>query len=118
MHDGGVSFDLAVLAMDASADAEQARAMAARCFRSASHVQGELDERIVAFYEALCTRFPEDDPDSPWMAGPDAGIDHVIMNLSWSERSTAAIEAIQELAVEHRLVLFDPQSEDACVPRV
>jgi hypothetical protein len=113
VHDGGVSFDLAVLAMDA---AEQARAMAARCRRSAAHAEGEVDDRIAAFYEALVTRFPPGSPDSPWMAAVDAGIDHVIMNLSWSERSTPVIEAIQDLAAEHRLVLFDPQSEDAYLP--
>jgi hypothetical protein len=111
VHDGGVSFDLAVLAMDA---AEQARAIAARCWRSAAHAEGEVDDRIAAFYEALVTRFPPGSPDSPWMAAVDAGIDHV--NLSWSERSAPSIEAIQDLAAEHRLVLFDPQSEDAYLP--
>src|SRR5512146_1563489 len=102
--------------MDASVDAEQARAMAERCFRSAAHAEGEVDDRIAAFYEELCNRFPPDSPDSPWMAALDAGIDHVIMNLSWSARSTPAIEAIQDLAAEHGLVLFDPQSEDAYLP--
>ena len=102
--------------MDASADAEQARAMAQRCWRSAAHAEGELDERIPAFYEALLSRFPSDSPDSPWMAAPDVGIDHVIMNLSWSARSTPAIEAIQDLAAEHRLVIYDPQSEDVHLP--
>ena len=116
MHDGRVSFDLAVLAMDASADAEQARTMAGRCWRSAAHAEGEVDERIAAFYEEQLTRFPPDSPDSPWMAGLNAGTDHVIMNLSWSTRSTPAIVAIQDLAAEHRLVLFDPQSEDAYLP--
>ena len=116
MHDGSVSFDLAVLAMDPSAGAEQARAMAGRCWRSAAHAEGEVDERIAAFYEALRTRFPPDHPDSPGMTPLDAGIDHVIMNLSWSARSTPAIEAIQDLAAEHRLVIWDPQSDDAYLP--
>jgi hypothetical protein len=116
VHDGGVSLDLAVLAMDASADADQARAMAERCWRSAAHAEGEVDERIAAFYEELRTRFPPDSPDSPWMAALDVGIDHVIMNLSWSARSTPAIEVIQDLAAEHRLVIFDPQSQDAYLP--
>lgn len=112
-----MSFDLAVLAMDASVDAEQARAMAERCFRCAAHAEGEVDDRIAAFYEELCHRFPPGSPDSPWMVALDAGIDHVIMNLSWSARSTSAIVAIQDLAAEHRLVLFDSQSADAYLPR-
>ena len=111
-----MSFDLAVLAMDASADAEQARAMAERCWRSASHVEGEVDERIAAFYAELSARFPPDSPDSPWMAGLDAGIDHMVMNLSWSASSTPAIAVIQDLAAKHRLVIFDPQSDDAYLP--
>ena len=52
--------------------------MAARCWRSAAHAEGEVDYRIAAFYEALVTRFPPGSPDSPWMAAVDAGIDHVI----------------------------------------
>jgi hypothetical protein len=116
VDDGGVSFDLAVLAMDASADAEKALAMAECCWRSAAHAEGEVDERIAGFYDALRKRFPPYSPDSPWMGPLDVGIDHVIMNLSWSARSTPAIEAIQELAAEHRLVLWDPQSQDAYLP--
>lgn len=38
----------------------------------------------------------------------NTGIDHVIMHLSFSERSTPALEAIMELAATHDLVLFDP----------
>jgi len=45
-----------------------------------------------------------------------APLDDVIMNLSWSARSTPAIEAIQDLAAEHRLVIWDPQSDDAYLP--
>ncbi len=102
--------------MSTSAGAEQARAMAERCWRSAAHPEGELDQRIAAFYEELLSRFPPASRDSPWMAGPDVGIDHVIMNLSWSARSTPAIEAIQVLAAEHKLVIYDPQSDDVYLP--
>ena len=84
--------------------------MAGRCWRSAAHAEGEVDQRIAAFYEELCTQFP------PWIAALDVGIDHVIMNLSWSARSTSAIEVIQDLAAEHRLVIVDPQSQHAYLP--
>ena len=90
--------------------------MAGRCWRSAAHAEGEVDQRIAAFYEELCTQFPPGSPDSPWIAALDVGIDHVIMNLSWSARSTSAIEVIQDLAAEHRLVIFDPQSQHAYLP--
>jgi hypothetical protein len=116
-----VSFDLVVLAMSASADQEAAIAMAGSCWNSRRHAEGELDERIAAFYSELRSRFPDDataGDDSPWMVMPlDVGIDHVIMHLSFSPRSTPTIEAVEELAARHKLVLYDPQSDDVYLPR-
>jgi hypothetical protein len=116
-----VSFDLAVLAMSESADQEAAIAMAGRCWNPRRHGEGEVDERIAAFYGELRSRFPDDPTagdDCPWMVMPlGVGIDHVIMHLSLSPRTTAAIEAIQELAARRRLVLYDPQPEDVYLPR-
>ncbi|MDR0343791.1 MAG: hypothetical protein LBI49_11940 [Nocardiopsaceae bacterium] len=120
VEDEPVSFDLAVLAMDELADAAAAGAMFERCNASASHAEGELDDRIVGFYEQLRSRFPDQAPyagDSPWMLMPlTAGTDHVVMHLSWSPRSDAAVTAIMELAAEYRLVVWDPQSQDAYLP--
>jgi hypothetical protein len=120
VEDEPVSFDLAVLAMDELADVAAARAMFERC-TSGNHAEGEPDERIAGFYEQLRSRFPDHGPstrDSPWMMMPLAtGIDHVIMNLSFSPRSDAALTAIMELAAEYRLVVWDPQSQDAYLPR-
>lgn len=114
-----MSFDLAVLALDESADASVARAMFERC-NSGDHAEGEPDGRIVGFYVQLRSRFPDYPPypeDSPWMMMPLAtGIDHVIMNLSFSPRSDTALTAIMELAAEYRLVVFDLQSEDVYLP--
>lgn len=106
--------------MDASADAPAAGAMFERC-TSGDHDEGEVDERVVGFYERLRSRFPDHPPyaeESPWMSMPLAiGIDHVIINLSFSSRSDAALRAIEELAAEYRLVLWDPQTQDAHLPR-
>ncbi|MFF3610074.1 hypothetical protein [Streptomyces sp. NPDC002463] len=114
-----MSFDLAVLAMDKSADAAAARAMFERC-TSGQHGEGELDERVVGFYERLRDHFPDRPPystESPWTSTPLAiGIDHVVMNLSFSSRSDAALKAIEELASEFRLVIWDPQSQGAYLP--
>ncbi|RBQ20861.1 hypothetical protein DP939_07270 [Spongiactinospora rosea] len=57
-----MSYDLAVLAMGGTADAEAARQMFARC-GPAHHVEGEPDERIVAFYAELRSYFPDYPPD-------------------------------------------------------
>jgi hypothetical protein len=110
-----VSFGLAVLAMDSSAGATAALAMFGCCNRRACHDEGEIDGRVIAFCDALAAQFPLDDPNSRWMMTPSVGIDHVIMHLSWS-RGGAAIEAIQELATRHNLVLVDPQSGGAYIP--
>jgi len=107
-----VSFDLAALAMGSSADAVTALIMFERCNRPARHVEGEIDSRVTAFCDALAARFPLDDPGSAWAMTPDVGSDHVIMHLSWSPRSGPVIEAIQELATQHDLVLIDMQSDD------
>jgi hypothetical protein len=115
-----MSFDLMVLALDDGADAEVARRMLERC-NARVHPEGELDERIVAFYEELRSAFPDYppfDPESPWMSMPlNVGIDHVFMHLSYSARSTRAIDKIEELTARHRLVLYDPQSDDVHLPR-
>lgn len=119
VDDGPVSFDLAVLAMDELADAAAAGAMFERC-ACGTLAEGEPDGRIAGFCERLRSRFPDDGPgagDSPWMMMPLAtGIDHVIMHLSWSPQSDAAVTAIMGLAAEHRLVVWDPQSQDAHLP--
>ena len=119
MEDEPVSFDLAVLAMDESADAAAACAMFERC-TCGDHVEGDLDERIAGFYEQLRSRFPDHGASargSPWMMMPlVTGIDHVLMTLGFSPRSGAALTAIMELAAEYRLVVWDPQSRDACLP--
>jgi hypothetical protein len=90
-----------------------------RC-KSRNHDEGEPDERIVGFYEQLRLRFPDYPPyagDSPWMSMPlGIGTDHVIMNMTFAPRSDAALSLITELAAQYRLVVWDPQSQDAYLP--
>ena len=115
----GVSFDLMVLAIDADADAVAMRAMLGRC-RGNPHPDGELDDRIVAFYEQLRLRFPDDPadyPGCPWMSMPlSVGVDHVFCHISFSSCGTAAVDAITQLAAVHGLVIYDPQSDDVYRP--
>ncbi len=106
--------------MDESADAAAALAMFERC-ASGGHDDGDLDRRVVGFYERLQAEFPDHPPypaDSPWMSMPlSVGVDHVIMHLGSSPRSDPAITLIQGLAVEYGLVLWDPQSQHAYLPQ-
>lgn len=114
-----MSFDLAVLAMDESADAATVAAMFERC-TSGAHPDGELDERIAGFYEQLRSVYPGFPPypeESPWMSMPlSTGIDHVIMHVSYSPDGDAAIKVIERLARLHGLVLWDPQFQKAFLP--
>jgi hypothetical protein len=62
-----VSFDLDVLAIDPTASDAAVRVMVKRC-GSGQHSEGDLDERIVSFYESLRARYPDFPPysdDSP-----------------------------------------------------
>ena len=116
-----MSFDLAVLAPppDGQLTAYEAQRMFQRCTRPGPHDVGDLDLRIVAFYTDLQARYPDHPPidPTPWMSTPlDTGIDHVIMNITYSARGDAAVEAVLELAHRHGLVVFDPQSADAYPP--
>lgn len=115
----GVSFDLMVLAIDTDAGAGAVRAMLERC-QGNPHPEGEPDERIVAFYEQLRSRFPDDSsgyPECPWMSMPlSAGVDHVFCHISLSPRGTPAIGVITQLAAVYGLVIYDPQSGDVYGP--
>ncbi|MFF5292654.1 hypothetical protein [Paractinoplanes globisporus] len=114
-----MSFGLVVVAIDPSASDDAVRAMVERC-RSASHPEGELDERVVGFYEHLRSSYPDFPPygdDSPWMSMPlDVGIDHVSMLMSFGQRSTPALSLIDDLAQRYGLTIYDPQGDEVTRP--
>jgi hypothetical protein len=114
-----MSYGLGVLAIDGWTEVAEVHAMVDRC-AGRVHVEGDLDPRIVGFYERLRERFPDQPPfteDSPWMSTPlDIGIDHVFMLLSYGERSHPALELIMELAAEYGLTVWDPQDGTASRP--
>jgi hypothetical protein len=118
-HHVPVSFDLDVLAIGPGASDDDARAMVKRCGGS-DHPEGELDERIVGFYEGLRSRYPDFPPygdDSPWASTPlSVGIDHVSMSMSLGERSDRVIELISDLADRHGLTIYDPQGDEVGHP--
>jgi hypothetical protein len=109
-----VSFDLSVLAVDPDLGDDHVHDMIQRC-RSTPHPDGELDERIVRFYEALRTHYPDHPPlgdHSPWALAPvDVGIDHVNMSLRHSPAADAVLELVLDLARRNNLTIYDPQSD-------
>ncbi|MEU7799529.1 hypothetical protein AB0J14_26440 [Micromonospora arborensis] len=115
-----MSFDLDVLAIDPAASEDAVRAMVKRC-RSGQHPEGDLDERIVGFYESLRARYPDFPPypdDSPWVSMPlGVGIDHVRMCMSFGQRSAAALELVVDLAARYGLTTYDPQGDEVARPQ-
>lgn len=73
-------------------------------------------KQIADYERSRFPDYPAYDGFSPWMMPLNTGIDRVIMHLSFSPRSTPAIEAILELAGSHGLVVYDLQSNDAYMP--
>ncbi|MCI4065132.1 hypothetical protein MRQ36_22215 [Micromonospora sp. R77] len=115
-----MSFDLDVLAISPTASDDAVRAMVRRC-RDGQHPEGDLDERIVGFYESLRARYPDFPPypdDSPWMSMPlEVGIDHISVSMSHGQRSDAALALIIALATSHGLTIHDPQNGQVTRPR-
>lgn len=109
-----MSFDLTILATTPGTSDDEIRAQALRCAAGQDHPEGDLDARIVAFYEVLCGAHPDNGPASrgettPWASSPlDTGIDHVTTNLRHG-RAGDVIDTVLELAAVHDLVVFDPQ---------
>jgi hypothetical protein len=114
-----VSFDLDVLAIQRDADDDHVRAMIRRC-RSGAHPEGELDERIVTFYEALRARYPDHPPFGevmPWAVTPlDVGIDHVSVHVRHGPSGDAVVQLILDLAADNGLTIYDPQADTVTRP--
>ena len=65
--------------------------------------------------DELVRRFP-DAEDGPWAEGPPFSTGRLlVIDIRWGA-DNAAIEAIEELAREHELVLYDPQGPDVHLP--
>jgi hypothetical protein len=108
-----VSFDLVVWAMDKTDTPDAVRAANARCARG-EHPQRPADPRVVAFYDALTSDYPDRGPraaapGSPWASAPlHAAADHIQMRLDES-CPDSVLETIERLAGELNLDLLDLQ---------
>lgn len=115
-----MSFDLTVLAAGPGASDEDVRAQALRCGQL-DHAEGDLDSRVVAFYEDLRAAFPDSGPasasaDAPWASTPiDVGIDHASMCLRHGQAGDV-VAVIIKLAALHELAIYDPQGDEVTYP--
>lgn len=118
-----MSFDLTILATAHDMSDDEIRVQALRCGAWRDHPDGDLDARIVAFYEVLRDVYPDNGPasrrqETPWASSPLAvGIDHVTINLRHGHTGDI-IDTILELAALHSLVVFDPQAGTITRPRL
>jgi hypothetical protein len=78
---------------------------------------------IEAFYQELCGAYPEIDTlpedqvdDCPWSCAHDRSGLHVIVSMSWGERTNPVAQCVVELAERHGLVCYDPQGPDVYLP--
>src|SRR5262249_52350165 len=114
-HHAPVSFDLVVWAMDNTDMPDDVRAANARCARG-EHLQRAADPRVVAFYDALTSHYPDRGP--PWASAPlHAAADHVQMRLD-ENCPDMVLETIERLAGELNLDLLDLQDGTVYPPPV
>jgi hypothetical protein len=119
-HHAPVSFDLVVWAMDNSNLPDAVRAAHQRCARG-EHPQRAADPRVVAFYDALTSDYPDRGPraglpGTPWASTPlHAAADHIQMRLDESCPDTV-LETIERLARECDLDLLDLQDGSVYPP--
>ena len=99
--------------MDATDQPDAVRAANARC-ASGEHPQRAADPRVVAFYDALTSSYPDrgpraSAPGSPWAHSPlHAAADHIQMRLE-EDCPDVVLETIERLAGELNLDLLDLQ---------
>lgn len=96
--------------------------------KDASRIYGQLcksdtsvvepSPKVDAFFEELSrlhpdlNDLPDDDADnSPWSCGFDKSAGHLIVSCRWS-RADEIAELIENLAEKHKLVFYDPQSDE------
>lgn len=121
-HHAPVSFDLVVWAMDNADMPDDVRAANERCALG-EHPQRPADPRVVAFYDALTSTYPDRGPHatlagSPWAAAPlHAAADHIQMRLD-EGCPDEVLETIERLAGELNLDLLDLQDGTVYPPPV
>lgn len=65
--------------------------------------------------DELRRRFPDGD-DAPWADGPPESTGRLLITSIRGSADDAVIEAIEQLARQHELVLYDPQGPDVHPP--
>src|SRR5215217_5995452 len=96
-------------------DATEAEALLKPYYDHGDESAFEVSSDVNEVSRELLRRFPERD-DGPWGdSAPDEAERILYLNIRWGA-DDAVLDAIEELAREHELVLYDPQGPDVHVP--
>jgi hypothetical protein len=116
-----VSFDLAVMHVDAPVDASQASVIY-RELGEGKDTPPEPGTSIDSFYQELAARhpdlerLPDDEIDgSPWSVSPEVSGGAVLMCVKWSHADGMAAH-VKSLAAAHGLACYDPQEGVVYLP--
>jgi hypothetical protein len=96
-------------------DEDEAKRLLAPYFEREDDSAFEPSEEIAAVAAKLARRFPESE-DGPWAGLPHEQTERILLlSIRWSA-DDAVLEAIEQLAREHALVLYDPQGPVVHLP--
>lgn len=96
-------------------DSTQAEALLKPYYDHGDESAFESSADVARVSRELLRRFPDAD-DGPWGDAPPDDAERILMlDIRWGA-DDAVLDAITELAREHELVLYDPQSYDVHLP--
>jgi hypothetical protein len=117
-----VSFDLGVWHSDKALSVEEAGELYMKlCEQTWIPIEEHL--AVESFYRELCRTYPEIDTfsadevdDCPWSCAHDRSGFHVLIAMSYGDRTTAVAQFVVDLAKKHDLICYDPQGPDVYLP--
>lgn len=96
-------------------ESDEAEALLKPFYESGDDSAFESSADIAKVSNELLRRFPDSD-DGPWADGPPHAAERVLLlTIRWGA-DDAVIDAVTELAREHKLVLYDPQGPEVHLP--
>jgi hypothetical protein len=117
-----VSFDLAVWYSDKVLSVKESGELYVKLCEQ-TWIPTEDHPAVQAFYDELCLAYPEIDTlpedkvdDCPWSCAHDRSGWHVLVAISYGERTAAVAQLVVDLAEKNGLLCYDPQGPDVYLP--
>jgi hypothetical protein len=117
-----MSFDLGVWHSERPITVEEAGDLYLKLCKQ-EWVPIEESPAVEAFYRESCGKYPEIDmlpedqvDESPFSCAHDRSGLHVLVAISYGQRTTPVAQYVVELAEKHGLICYDPQGPDVYLP--